>query len=471
MKRVGKSIFFIVAIIILVFTTLSFTGISTTYGDKETIYIKGAKNIRWGIDIRGGVDVTFTPPEDLGMDPTEAQMNAAAEVMKQRLVSLNITDYAVYVDTKKDRIVIQFPWKEGESNFDPEAAIKELGDTALLTFREGYELDEQGEMTGVTKENVILEGKNVVEAKALYGPTTEGGSNEYYVSLKLDDEGAKKFAKATSELAGKGTISIWMDEDMISNPTVNAAIPNGEAIITGNFDKDSAEALANKINAGALPFKLKTETYSTISPTLGTGARDVMVLSGVIAFALVCLFMIVTYRLPGVIASIALIGQVGGMIAASTGFFDGINSFTMTIPGIAGIILSIGMGVDANIITSERIKEEIRSGKSIDGAIALGYERGFSAIFDGNITVIIIAVILMGAFGSPTTFLSKIFNTLFFFLSPSTQGAVYSFGFTLLVGVVLNFVMGVTASRLMLKSISKFKCFRNPKLYGGLKND
>lgn len=139
MKRVGKPIFFVVAFIIFAFTALSFIGISTTYGDKETIYVKGAKNIRWGIDIRGGVDVTFTPPE--GLDPTEDQMNAASEVMKQRLVSLNITDYEVYVDNRKDRILVRFPWKEGETNFDPEQAINELGETAVLSFREGNETE------------------------------------------------------------------------------------------------------------------------------------------------------------------------------------------------------------------------------------------------------------------------------------------------------------------------------------------
>jgi len=194
-----------------------------------------------------------------------------------------------------------------------------------------------------------------------------------------------------------------------------------------------------------------------------------MVLSGLIAFVLVCAFMIAMYKIPGVVAAIALLGQVGGMIAATTGFFDGINSFTLTIPGIAGIILSIGMGVDANVITSERIKEEIRAGKSIDGSISTGYERGFSAIFDGNITVIIVAVILMGAFGAPSNLFASIFNKIFFFFAPSTQGAIFSFGYTLLVGVILNFIFGVTASRIMLKSLSRFKCFRNPKYYGGAK--
>lgn len=468
MKRVGKPMFFVVAIIIIVFTALSFLGISTTYGDKETIYVKGAKDIRWGIDIRGGVDVTFTPPADV--TPTEAQMSAVGEVMKQRLVSLNITDYEVYVDNQKNRVIVRFPWKEGEANFDPEKAIKELGDTAVLTFREGTEVDAEGNITGVT-ETILVEGKNVVEAKAQFGTTKQGGQNEHYVTLKLDATGTKAFADATGKLAGSQTpMSIWMDEEMISSPTVNEAITSGEAIISGSFDQASAEALANKINAGALPFKLVTETYSTITPTLGSGARDAMLLSGLIAFIIICIYIISIYRLPGAIAALALVGQIGGTVAAISGFFSGINSFTLTIPGIAGIILSIGIGVDANIITAERIKEEINNGKSIDGSIVTGFKRGFTAIFDGNVTVIIIAMILMGAFGAPNSFFAQLLTPIFFLFGPSTQGAIVSFGYTLMVGVILNFVFGVTASRLMLKGISKFKCFRNPKFYGGAKN-
>lgn len=467
MKRVGKPIFFVVAIIIFAFTALAFFGISTTYGDKKTVYVKGAENIRWGIDIRGGVDVTFTPPTDV--DATDEQMESVGEVMKQRLVSLNITDYEVYVDNDKDRVIVRFPWKEGESSFDPEKAIQELGDTAVLTFREGYELDEEGKITGAT-ENVILEGKNVVEAKALFGPVEQNGENIHYVTLKLDSDGTKAFAEATAKLAGAGSISIWMDDDMISNPSVNATITGGEAIISGSFDKESSQALANKINAGSLPFKLVTETYSTITPTLGSGARDAMLLSGAIAFILICIFIVSVYRLPGIIACIALIGQVGATIAAISGFFDGINSFTLTIPGIAGIILGVGMGVDANIITAERIKEEINNGKSIDGSISAGFKRGFTAIFDGNITMILIAIILMGAFGAPNSIFAQIFTPIFFMFGPSTQGAIFSFGYTLMVSVILNFIFGVTASRLMLKSISKFKCFRKPKFYGGAKN-
>ena len=151
--------------------------------------------------------------------------------------------------------------------------------------------------------------------------------------------------------------------------------------------------------------------------------------------------MISVYKIPGFVAVLGLIGQVAGMIAAVSGYFGFMNSATLTVPGIAGIILSIGMGVDANVITSERIKEELRAGKTLDGAINAGFERGFTAIFDSNITVVFVAVILMGAFGVPDSIFAKMLKWVFFMFGPSTEGAVYSLGYTLLVGIILNFIM------------------------------
>ena len=453
MRKVGKPVVFVVVAIIIVFTTLAFFGISTSYGDITTTYIKGVDDIRWGIDIRGGVDVTFTPPE--GYDATPEEMAAAESIIKVRLVSQNITDYETYVDEAKDRIIVRFPWKEGETDFNPEQAVKELGETALLTFRE----NQSGP--------VVIEGKHVKSASAEPSPDGRGSQ----VKLELTDEGAELFSDATGRLIGQ-QISIWMDDTMISAPRVDSQIPGGIAYITGGaqgFDVKEAKALADRINGGALPFKLETENFSTISPTLGFGARDAMVTAGVIAFVLVAIFIIIMYRMCGVVASIALVGQVAGMIACLTGFFAPFPSFTLTLPGIAGIILSIGMGVDANVITSERIKEELRNGKTLDGAIDSGFQRTFSAIFDGNITMVIVAIILMGAFGPPQSIFNSLLSPIFRWFGPSATGAIYSFGFTLIVGVIFNFIMGVTASRLMLKSVSKFKPIKKPWLYGGAK--
>ncbi len=463
MKKVGKPVFFVVLVLILLLTYTSFLGISTTFGDIPTTWIKGAGDIRWGIDVRGGVDVTFSPPDDY--DASDEDMAAAEQIIKVRMVSQNITDYEIYTDYDKDRIIVRFPWKEDETEFNPEDAIAELGATARLTFREGYETDASGLPSGVTAETIILEGKDVEEATPAMTNT-----NEIVVSLKLTAEGAEKFAEATTRLAPtKGIISIWMDDVMISYPSVQNAITNGEASISGNFDAAAAKELADKINAGALPFALQTTNFSTISPTLGVGARDAMVMAGFIAFAAICVMMIVLYRLPGIVACIALMGQAAGTVAAITGYLPSISSFTLTLPGIAGIILSIGVGVDANVITYERIREELRLGRGIDAAIDAGYKRAFTAIFDGNITVVFVAVILMGAFGPPASIFAMMLKPVFGIFGSSTTGAIYSFGYTLLVGIILNFLMGVTASRLMLKSLSKFKPLRKAWLYGGEK--
>jgi protein-export membrane protein SecD len=468
-RKVKKPVFFIVFVLILLFAASVFIGFSTYYGDMSTVYIKGVNDIRFGIDIKGGVDVTFTPPE--GVEATDANMDAAKEVMVQRMVNLGITDYECYIDYDNSRIIVRFPWKEGEADFDPESAVKELGETAELTFREGYETDDLGAPSGVTEENVILVGSDIQEAYASYRQDSSSGTYTWSVSLELTDSGAEKFAEATTRLYQEsGTISIWMDDTCISAPTVNAAITDGKAEISGSFDADSAKSLADKINSGALPFKLVTASFSTISPSLGAGALEAMVVAGIIAFVLIAIFMIITYRLPGAVAVIALIGQVAGTLAFVSGYFGFMNGSILTIPGIAGIILAVGMGVDANIITAERVKEELDKGKTLDGAIENGFKTAFSAILDGNVTMVLVAIILMGAFGTPDSIFSKALNFAFFMFGPSTAGTIYSFGFTLLSGVILNLFFGVLCSRLMLASLSKFKPLRNPALYGGKKN-
>jgi protein-export membrane protein SecD len=258
-----------------------------------------------------------------------------------------------------------------------------------------------------------------------------------------------------------------MDDTLLSAAVVNEQITDGSAVIEGNFTAEEVTTLADKINAGALPFALETESFSTISPTLGLGARDAMVLAGAIAFAVVAILMIVFYRVPGFVAVIALAGQVILMLASITGFFSTFSSFTLTLPGIAGIILAIGFGVDANIITAERIKEEFANGRSLDAAIDAGFKNAFSAIIDGNVTVIIVAIVLLGAFGPTDSLFSRLLSPVFFLFGQAAAGTIYSFGYTLLVGVLLNLLMGVLASRLMLKSISRFSFLRNPALYGG----
>ncbi len=259
---------------------------------------------------------------------------------------------------------------------------------------------------------------------------------------------------------------------MISAPIVNTAITNGIAQITGMANSEEAADLANKINAGSLPFALSVDEskLQIISPSLGSDALNVMVIAGAIAFAAVCILIISLYRLNGVVAAIALLGQLAGTIACISGFFPSAASFTLTIPGIAGIILSIGVGVDCNVIAAERIRDEFRNGKTIDGAIESGYKNSLSAIIDGNVTIVIVSLVLMGAFGTSENIIAKILSPIMSLFGTSITGAIYSFGYTLLVGVIFNLIMGVLASKFMLKSLSQFKFLRNPALYGGKRN-
>ncbi len=463
MKRVSKSVFFFVFAAILAISAAAFSGVNNQWGDIKKVYVKGAEDIRWGIDIKGGVDVTFKPEE--GVQPNKENMLIAEDIIKQRLLDQNIADSEVYTDYNKGRVIVRFPWKQDEEEFKPEEAIKELAATAKLTFREGVEQDEQGKPKGVTLSNVILTGADVQQAYVGY-------DNEPEVSLKLNKEGAKKFQEATSKLVKtNGQISIWMDDKLISAPRVQAEIANGEAKISGMENIVQAKRLANKINDGALPFKLITDNFSIINPTLGMHARDAMLLAAVIAFALVSLFMIFNYRISGIVYVISLVGQISLTVAAVTGFFPFIPSFTLTLPGIAGIILSIGMGVDAGVIISERIKEEMTKGKTVKGAIDVGFKRGATAILDGNTTVLIVAAVLMGSFGPPASLFAKLFKPVFVWFGPSTAGTIYSFGYTLMVGVIANVLFGVLAAKLMLKSLVRFKSLKKASLYGGKKNE
>lgn len=454
MNRKGKSWpLFVVAILIVLFSLTTIFGVSYTYGDTKNVYIKGASDIRFGIDIRGGVDVTFMPADDV--DATDEQLAAAKTVIEDRLVGLGITDYESYVDNNKDRIIVRFPWKSDEADFNPQTAIDEIGTTAKMVFRKG---------SSATGEE-ILSGDDVASASAAYNET-EG----WVVQLKFNSTGASAFADATTELAAsKGTISIWLDDKNISTASVDEPITGGEAIIKGNFDQESASTLANQINSGSLPFALSAESYSTISPTLGAKSLDVMVQAGIIAFLLVAVMMIVRYRLPGTIAVISLMGQVAATLAVVSGYFTVFPGSTLTLPGIAGIILGIGMGVDANVITAERIKEELSKNKTLEGAVKSGFKMGLTPIIDGNVTIVIVAAILMGAFGPTDGFWAKVFNPIFFWFGPSTAGTIYSFGFTLLTSVLLNFVFGVWATRVMIRGAVHFKPLRKAWLFGGKK--
>ncbi len=473
LKKSGKLTFFVVFILILALTYTAFFGVDNYYGDNREIIFKGANDIRWGIDIQGGVEAVFSPNiKDVKI--TDDDMDASKSIIETRLVNANITDYEVYTDSANHQIIVRFPWEAGESDFDAVATVKKLGTSAVLVFRKGTE------QTG----EVVLQG--AADVKSAY-PSVDPQTNKPIVGLEMTSQGASKFATATASMVGQ-QISIWLstttseigedgqpivEEVLLSAPTVNEAINDGKCTISGSdMTAEYVKELSEQINSGKLPFALTVDDskLQVISPTLGSDALRVMVIAGSIAFALVCLLMITRYRLNGFVAAIALLGQLAGSIACISGYFGSVNSFTLTVPGIAGIILSVGVGVDCNVIAAERIRDEFQKGKTIDGSIDSGFKNSLSAIIDGNVTIVIVSLVLMGAFGSPDGIMAKIMSPIMSLLGSAITGSIYSFGYTLLVGTIFNLIMGVVASKLMLKSISKFKVFRNPWFYGGKAN-
>ena len=373
--------------------------------------IKGARDMRFGIDIRGGIEAVFEP-EEIDRIPTASELEAARNVIETRLDTKNILEREITVDKQKGYIIVRFPWKSDEVNFNPEEAIAELGETAQLTFR-----DAEG--------NVLLEGSHVKSSN----PAFNNENGEYIVQLSFDEVGSKLFEEATEKMVGK-QMAILMDDTVISAPLVKSKISGGECMIDGMKNSEEAKDLSDKINAGALPFSMTTTNHSSISPTLGNGALRIMIIAGLVAFVCVCLFMIIYYKLPGMMSCIALCLQMALQLLALS-----VPQFTLTLPGIAGIILSLGMAVDANVIISERICEEIAKGLSVRQAIKKGYEKAFSSVFDGNFTSAIVAILLM-IFGS---------------------GSMLSFGYTLLTGLVINFLAGIFVSKYLLTSIILFK--------------
>lgn len=421
MKRNNGAYFLAVAVLILAFTFLLFNEVRIG----NTI-IPAGKDIRQGIDLKGGVYALLYPEKD---DVTDSDLNAAKAVIESRLDNRNIFDKNVYVEPEKNRIVVEYPSKGGADQYD----IDELGNIGSLTFREvdDKQRDSRGNYLPLD-DKIILTGADVKSAKMAYY------QGKYLVELEFEEEGSKIFSDATLRLKDQ-IIAIFMDKDLLSYPKVDEQITEGKCVITGSFTAKEASNLAGNIQAGALPFKMTAKQVNFISPTLGENAFDIAIKAGIISLLLIGLFMTIMYRLPGFLAFIA--------ISALAIFQIDIISWAqipLTLPGIAGIILSIGMGVDANVIIFERIKEEITSGKTVSTALELGFKRAFSAIIDSNITTLITGVVLY----------------------VMTSGPLKGFAVTLVLGILLSFFTAITVTRVLLKFTLSLGFGNKTWLYG-----
>ena len=373
-----------------------------------------AKNINTGLDLAGGVSITYQAVGD--ETPTQEQMNDTVYKLQQRVDSYS-TEAQVYQEGS-DRINIEIP---GVS--DANAILEELGKPGSLEFQ-------------LTDGTVVLDGSEVASAEAGVQPDSMK-NKEWVVQLTLTDEGAKAFADATSANVGK-QISIVYDGEVISSPRVNEAITDGSAVISGMAGQSEAEKLASSIRIGSLSLKLEELRSQVVGAQLGEEAIHTSLIAGAIGLIIVILFMILVYRLPGLVAGIALLVYTALMLVTLNAF-----DITLTLPGIAGIILGIGMAVDANVIIYARIREEIAAGKSVLNSIQTGFHKALSAIVDGNITTLIAALVL-GILGS---------------------GSVKGFAYTLAMGIVLSMFSALVISRYL--TLAFYALFARDKKYYG----
>lgn len=390
----------------------------------------GETGIKKGIDLAGGSVITFQADAEA---PTEDQMKIVESIFQTRMTNAGYTEARIS-QGEAGKITIEIP-----SVFETDEAAKLLGDTAKLTFN-----DADG--------NVILDGAtDIKDASYQYGKTSETGSSQHYVVVEFNAEAKQKFADATKAAAalageGKNYISIKMDDADVSSPRVSEEINSDSCIISGSdFTAVTAQDLANKIKSGQLPFDLKIISQETVGAELGTNALPTSLMAAAIGIILIMIFMVIMYRIPGLIADISLLIYVG-LIGLAMGIFH----INLSLSGIAGIILSIGMAVDADCIIFERMKEELKLGKSIKASVSSGFDKAFSAILDSNITTIISCVVL---------YISGI-------------GAVTGFATTLGIGVVLSMFTAIVVTKFLLKQlvgigIEKRSAFYNTKAKKG----
>ncbi|WP_296954823.1 protein translocase subunit SecD [uncultured Dialister sp.] len=374
-----------------------------------------AGNIRQGLDLQGGTHIVMQAEDTAQNKVTSESITQVINIMQKRVNEMGLTEPIIQREGA-NRIIIELP---GER--DPQKAIETIGKTAVLEFK-----DDEG--------NVQLTGEDLKNAKEQMGQ-----NKQPLVALEFTDEGGQKFASLTAANVGRH-IGIFLDGEMLTNPVVNEAITGGSAVITGQRTLEEAKNLAILLRSGALPVKVSVLEVRTVGPSLGQDSKDKSVVAFTIGLSLVVLFMMAVYRMSGFVADTALLVYVLILL----GVLNLLHA-TLTLPSIAGVILSIGMAVDANVLIFERFKEEIAAGKILRLAVQAGFKRAFVTIFDANMTVIITSAIL-------------------FFLGSAT---VKGFAFTLGLGVAVSMFTAITVSRTLLMLLIDANWIHNPWWFGG----
>jgi len=423
-RRNNKLVFFLIILTIAVTAFVTFNGLNIGNYTIESI----SDSVKLGLDIEGGVVVVYEAQTEQTGTELLRTMNQAKSVMSNRIDEFGLTEPNITIQGE-DRIRIELPGVE-----NTQEALDIIGQTAQLEFLRS--VDENFVLPDMTKEDFdyedVLTGNDVKDSNV-----TQDEYGKPAVGLELNDSGTEAFFEATK--AG-GQIAIVLDGKVISAPQASSAIPDGKAIISGRFTLEEASNLSSLIRGGALPVEMIEVQTDIIGPTLGLDAMNKSVSAAIVGLALIVLFLVGYYKLPGVIASISLVFYASLILVIMSAF-----GATLTLPGIAGLILSIGMAVDANVIIFERLKEELKNGKTVRSSLNFAFKRAMRTIVDANVTTLIAGIVLFN-FG---------------------QGPIKGFAVTLMIGIIVSMFTAIVITKAMLINGLAIDAFHSKKLYRG----
>lgn len=392
-----------------------------------SVWVFFRQSLKLGLDLQGGVHLVFEAQDTPQIKVTGDTLNRVQAIIDSRVNQLGIAEPIIQREGDR-RLVVELPGYQE----DPQSAINLIGKTALLEFKDtGTKYVEEG--TKLTDAPTILTGADLKDARVGYDQF-----GRPVVEVEFNPKGAKIFADFTKNNIGK-YLAITLDSVVISCPVIRSEIPDGKGQIEGNFTLDSATQLAVLLRAGALPVPLELIEMRRVGPTLGRDTINASIKAAIIGVILVMMFMLIYYRFPGIIADIALVCYIALLLGLVS-----VLKVTLTLPGIAALIMSVGMAVDGNVIIFERVKEELKKGKSLMSSIETGFRRSYAPIFDSQITTLLASAVLF-YFGT---------------------GPVRGFAVMLALGTIINIFTTVVVTHILFQLFSHLRIIKSPKMFG-----
>lgn len=492
MKRKGKFWFFVLALFLILLAVLPITGVTSRFGDTITTIARNAQDVTFGSDTTGVVTARYSPlDKSTIVKKEEVPVSSAASTASEdasssepvktttketnlvtlqrsmlitRLSQESITGYSVDGNESNGQIVVSFPYPVSESaDADIARLVNKLNTFGAFALRDGASVE--------SDDNILLQNGQLSSATIkTMEATNEGDTPQYYIEATLSDTYAEEVLAALAATSDTA-VTFWMDGKQIEVTSVSAGTTENTVNIYGDFSQQTAKNYADIMSGGALSYEMKLDGFSANAPVTSENTLRNLGIAAVVGLGLIIIFMLISYNLTGILSVLCLGGYMGMMLIMLTGFFTVYPVFPVTVPAILAVFLSVGMAAWGNILVSSNLREELNNGKKIDAAIKDGYRKAITPFYDVNFVFAIVAIVLMGAFGSPSSTFGKILTPIFFAFGNASSTVLHGMGYLLMAGVCLNLVFGYCCHYGLVYTITRFEAFRKPSLFGAKVTD